>query len=50
MLTDHDIQSDWFSTGDILHFGSVDLVESPMKYAHGKAIEAVKIPWGHYQL
>lgn len=42
LLTDHDIQSDWFSTGDILHFGSVDLVESPMKYAHGKAIEAVK--------
>jgi fructokinase len=42
LLSEHDIQSNWFSKGDILHFCSVDLVESPMKYAHIKAIENVK--------
>lgn len=42
LLTEQEIQSDWFSKGDILHFCSVDLVESPMKYAHRKAIEAAK--------
>ncbi|MGM0923319.1 MAG: carbohydrate kinase family protein [Bacillota bacterium] len=42
LLTEHEIQSDWFSKGDILHFCSVDLVESPMKYAHRNAIEAAK--------
>lgn len=30
------IKSDWFTQGDILHFCSVDLVESPMKEAHKK--------------
>jgi fructokinase len=42
LLGEHEIQSDWFSQGDILHFCSVDLVESPMKYAHRKAIEVAK--------
>jgi fructokinase len=42
LLTEDDIQSNWFSKGDFLHFCSVDLVESPMKYAHIKAIENVK--------
>ena len=32
------IKSEWFTPGDLLHFCSVDLVESPMKEAHKKAI------------
>ncbi|CAH0345370.1 carbohydrate kinase [Bacillus sp. CECT 9360] len=39
LLSEDEINRDWFTVGDILHFGSVDLVESPMKYAHVKAIE-----------
>lgn len=35
-----------FGIGDYLHFCSVDLVESPMKYAHKKAIESVKSKQG----
>jgi len=36
------IREDWFKEGDYLHFGSVDLVESPMKHAHEKAIKLLK--------
>jgi len=42
LLTEGEIKEEWFEKGDILHFCSVDLVESPMKYAHEKAIQAVK--------
>lgn len=42
LLTDSEINADWFNQGDILHFCSVDLVESPMKRAHVKAILAAK--------
>ncbi|RFU68971.1 carbohydrate kinase [Peribacillus saganii] len=42
LLSEKEISGDWFSEGDILHFGSVDLVESPVKYAHIKAIEHAK--------
>ncbi len=42
LLEDTEIDGDWFQRGDILHFGSVDLVESPMKGAHVKAIQAAK--------
>ncbi|WP_409300183.1 carbohydrate kinase family protein [Peribacillus sp. SCS-155] len=42
LLTEEEIDPSWFAAGDILHFGSVDLVESPMKLAHKKAIKAVK--------
>lgn len=42
LLAEEEIQDEWFSTGDMLHFCSVDLVESPMKYAHKKAIQCVK--------
>lgn len=42
LLSESEIDAEWFQTGDILHFGSVDLVESPMKQAHRKAIRAVK--------
>jgi fructokinase len=41
LLTEEEIDPHWFGRGDILHFCSVDLVESPMKQAHLKAIEAV---------
>jgi fructokinase len=39
LLNESEIQKDWFSEGDILHFCSVDLIEAPVKYAHIKAIE-----------
>ncbi|HWO95791.1 MAG TPA: carbohydrate kinase [Bacillus sp. (in: firmicutes)] len=42
LLTEEEIDESWFETGDILHFCSVDLVESPMKQAHRKAIQSVK--------
>ncbi|MGJ7913401.1 carbohydrate kinase family protein [Neobacillus sp. LXY-1] len=41
LLTAEEIDSGWFGPGDILHFCSVDLVESPMKQAHKKAIQTV---------
>ncbi|WP_078411863.1 carbohydrate kinase family protein [Priestia abyssalis] len=42
LLTEEEIDESWFENGDILHFCSVDLVESPMKQAHRKAIQFVK--------
>lgn len=42
MLSKEEIKEQWFKEGDILHFCSVDLVESPMKYAHYKAIKLVQ--------
>lgn len=42
LFNDSEIDPEWFSKGDLLHFCSVDLVESPMKAAHRKAIAAVK--------
>jgi fructokinase len=42
LLSEDEIEDDWFDKGDILHFCSVDLVESPMKKAHEKAIRLVK--------
>lgn len=41
LLNEDEIDPNWFKPGDVLHFCSVDLVESPMKRAHLKAIEAV---------
>lgn len=41
LLSEEEIEPTWFKKGDILHFCSVDLVESPMKQAHKKAIAAV---------
>ena len=35
----NEIGEEWFAKGDILHFCSVDLIESPMKSAHKKAIQ-----------
>ena len=46
LLTDSEIKDSWFNQGDILHFCSVDLVESPMKQAHIKAIQSAKVQGG----
>ncbi|MFS0783979.1 carbohydrate kinase family protein [Bacillus sp. 1P06AnD] len=46
LLSEGEIEENWFSNDDILHFCSVDLVESPMKYAHKKAISIVKSKGG----
>lgn len=42
LFNEEDIAPEWFRAGDVLHFCSVDLVESPMKQAHRKAIRLVK--------
>lgn len=42
LMTKEEVSPDWFAAGDILHFCSVDLVESPMKYAHEQAIAQAK--------
>jgi fructokinase len=42
LLSETEIEENWFDEGDILHFCSVDLVESPMKQAHVKAIHSAK--------
>lgn len=39
MLDKSEIKSEMFESGDILHFCSVGLVESPSKYAHKQAID-----------
>ncbi|MFS0779908.1 carbohydrate kinase [Neobacillus sp. 3P2-tot-E-2] len=46
LLSKEEIDPAWFQAGDILHFCSVDLVESPMKQAHKKAIAAVSAACG----
>ncbi|AJY75582.1 PfkB family carbohydrate kinase [Paenibacillus beijingensis] len=40
LLSEDEIDARLFSTGDILHYCSVDLIEAPVKYAHRKAIAA----------
>ncbi|WP_071461568.1 carbohydrate kinase family protein [Bacillus massilinigeriensis] len=42
LFTENEVKENWFGTGDILHFCSVDLVESPMKQAHKRAIVLMK--------
>lgn len=39
LLSPEEIEVEWFREGDILHFCSVDLIDSPMKHAHQKAIK-----------
>ncbi|MFD0769633.1 carbohydrate kinase [Bacillus sp. CGMCC 1.60114] len=46
LFHENEIDERWFEEGDILHFCSVDLVESPMKYAHVKAIRSAKANGG----
>jgi len=42
LLREDEIDGEWFSPGDVLHFCSVDLIEAPVKYAHRKAIELAR--------
>ncbi|MGN1411618.1 MAG: carbohydrate kinase [Oscillospiraceae bacterium] len=42
LLNKDELQSNWFDDVGVLHFCSVALVESPMKYAHLRAIELAK--------
>jgi fructokinase len=46
LLAEEDIKQSWFHAGDILHFCSVDLIEAPVKYAHIRAIQAMKAQGG----
>jgi fructokinase len=46
LLSEDEIDSEWFSGKDILHFGSVDLIEAPVKYAHMKAVNSIKSKGG----
>ncbi|WP_145408116.1 carbohydrate kinase family protein [Paenibacillus xylanexedens] len=46
LLRDTEINERWFNQGDILHFCSVDLVDSPMKQAHLRAIQTAKAQGG----
>lgn len=42
LLEGNEIREEWFNAGDILHFCSVDLVDSPVRYAHNEAIKIAK--------
>lgn len=42
LLSPEEVKSEWFQCGDLLHFCSVDLIESPMKQTHKKVIEDVQ--------
>ncbi|MDR0518657.1 MAG: carbohydrate kinase [Clostridiales Family XIII bacterium] len=47
LLDESEIPEGIFSRGDILHFTSLGLVESPSKYAHAKAIDLAKSAGAH---
>lgn len=42
LLSGEQIKEEWFSDCAIFHFGSVDLLEAPVKYAHKAAIRYAK--------
>ncbi|MEH7294178.1 carbohydrate kinase [Priestia megaterium] len=42
LLLPNEVKSEWFDKGDLLHFCSVDLVESPMKQTHIKVINSFR--------
>jgi Sugar kinases, ribokinase family len=42
LLDEGEIEESWFAEGDILHFGSVNLIDAPVKEAHRKAIRFVR--------
>jgi fructokinase len=42
LMKETELDASSFGSGDILHFCSVDLVESPMKQTHRKAINSMK--------
>ncbi|AKL84552.1 KdgK [Bacillus atrophaeus UCMB-5137] len=39
LLSPGEVKTEWFQQGDLLHFCSIDLVDSPMKQTHIKVIE-----------
>lgn len=47
LLEADEVPVEVFKPGDILHFCSVDLIEAPVKYAHIKAIDAMKSAGGY---
>ena len=46
LLDENEIDGSWFTCEDIIHYCSVDLIEAPVKYAHIKAINSIKIAGG----
>ncbi|MEQ2528914.1 carbohydrate kinase [Bacillaceae bacterium CLA-AA-H227] len=42
LLLPDEVNSEWIQQGDILHFCSVDLIESPMKQTHIKVINEIR--------
>jgi fructokinase len=42
LLLPEEVKSEWFQQGDLLHFCSVDLIESPMKQTHKKVINDIR--------
>lgn len=42
LLSSEEIKEEWFQKGDILHFGSVNLLRESTKETHQKAIEIVR--------
>ncbi|WP_308115100.1 carbohydrate kinase family protein, partial [Priestia megaterium] len=40
LLLPNEVKVEWFDKGDLLHFCSVDLVQSPMKQTHIKVIDS----------
>lgn len=42
LLNEKEIESNWFYEGDILHFGSVNLIEEHIRSTHIKAIESCR--------
>lgn len=46
LLDENDIDACSFDNSSMLHYCSVDLIEAPVKYAHIRAIEAVKSKGG----
>lgn len=42
LLNENEVMSIPFATGDVLHFGSVDLCDAPVKRAHTVAIDAAR--------
>jgi fructokinase len=46
LLRPDELCAGWFQRGDILHFGSVDLVDDPVRAAHRQAIAFMKAQGG----
>ncbi|MEM1504907.1 carbohydrate kinase [Domibacillus sp. 8LH] len=42
LLSSEEIKEEWFREGDMLHFGSVNLIRDSMKKTHQKVIEIVR--------